>query len=80
MPIYEYRCEACGAVSEYLVGLGEDEKIRCRVCGSDGMIRMLSAPPYTLHSSARMPGPTCCGREERCETPPCSDGEACGRG
>jgi len=79
MPIYEYRCESCGAVSEYLVGLGEDEKIRCRACGSDGINRILSASSYTLHSSARMPGRTCCGREERCETPPCSDMGTCRR-
>ena len=26
MPIYEYRCEACDAVSEYFIGVGDDEK------------------------------------------------------
>jgi putative FmdB family regulatory protein len=79
MPIYEYRCEACGAVSEYLVGLGDDERIQCKLCGDSGMNRILSASSFTLQSSGRMPDRTCCGREERCETPPCSDGGTCRR-
>ena len=79
MPIYEYRCEACGAVSEYLVGLGDEERIQCKVCGSSGMNRILSASSFILQSSGRMPGRTCCGREERCETSPCSDGRTCRR-
>ena len=79
MPIYEYRCEACGAVSEYLVGLGDDEGIRCKVCGASGMNRILSASSFTLPSSRQMHGQTCCGREERCEIPPCSGGGTCRR-
>lgn len=77
MPIYEYRCEACGAVSEYLVGLGDDERILCKVCGASGMNRILSASSFTSQSPRRMPGRTCCGREERCQTPPCSNGGGC---
>ena len=80
MPIYEYRCEACGAVSEYLVGLGDDERIQCKVCGGSGMKRILSVSSITFQSAWRMHGRTCCGREERCETPPCSDGGTCRRG
>jgi putative FmdB family regulatory protein len=79
MPIYEYRCEACGAVSEYLLGIGNDELIKCRQCGSSKMDRILSASSFTLQSSGRAPGRTCCGREERCETPPCSSGGTCMR-
>lgn len=79
MPIYEYRCENCAAVSEYLVGVGNDEQIRCKICGSPDMKRVLSASSFTLQSSRRMPGRTCCGREQRCETPPCSGGGTCGR-
>lgn len=79
MPIYEYRCKACGAVSEYLVGLGREEKIRCGKCASPEMTKILSAGFFTFRNSQGMPGRTCCGREERCETPPCSDGGACRR-
>ena len=79
MPIYEYRCKACGAVSEYLVGLGDDDRIRCKVCGGSEMNRIPSASSFTFQSPGRMPGRTCCGREERCKTPPCSDGGTCRR-
>lgn len=79
MPIYEYRCEQCGNLSEYLVGIGNDEPIRCKHCGSAHMSRILSAASFTLPSSPRALGRTCCGREERCERPPCSEGGACRR-
>ncbi len=79
MPIYEYRCEACGNISEYLVGLGDDEPIRCRQCGSDAMNKILSVSSFTLPSEGHIPGRTCCGKEERCESPPCSGGGACRR-
>lgn len=80
MPIYEYQCEACGSVSEYLVGMGNhDEPIQCRQCGSREMNRVLSTSSFTLQSSERMAGRTCCGRTERCDTPPCSTGAACRR-
>lgn len=79
MPIYEYRCEACGAVSEYLVGMRDDEPIRCRQCGGSELKRILSSSSFTLRSPGRAPGRTCCGRKERCETPPCSDGGNCRR-
>jgi putative FmdB family regulatory protein len=80
MPIYEYRCKACGAVSEYLVGLGgNNERIQCRSCGGSEMNRILSASSFTLQSAKRTPGRTCCGREERCETPPCSNAGTCRR-
>jgi putative FmdB family regulatory protein len=34
MPIYEYECQQCGAVSEYLVGVGYDDSVECKECGS----------------------------------------------
>ncbi|MBW1695846.1 MAG: hypothetical protein JRH18_14400 [Deltaproteobacteria bacterium] len=80
MPIYEYRCKVCNSVSEYLIGVGHREPIRCKNCGSTDMNRILSVASFTLNSSRQMPGHTCCGREERCETPPCSSSGACRRG
>ena len=79
MPIYEYRCETCGAISEYLVGAGEIDSIRCKNCGGSEMSRILSAAAVISQSASRMSGRTCCGREERCATPPCTDGGACRR-
>jgi len=79
MPIYEYRCMKCGATSEFLVGLGEDDLISCQHCGCPDMERILSPTSFLGHAMERAPGHTCCGREERCETPPCSRGGTCKR-
>ena len=64
MPIYEYRCLGCGALSEILV-VGSGDKPQCSHCGGDKLEKMISA-----HSSmsgltaSRFPGPgdtACCG-------------------
>ena len=80
MPIYEYRCKVCWATSEYLIGVGKDENISCKECRSAEMERILSVASFMDGISERDPGRTCCGREERCETPPCSDEGTCRRG
>ena len=64
MPIYEYRCLDCGALSEILV-VASGDKPRCNGCGSGKLEKMISA-----HSSmsgltaSKFPGPgdtACCG-------------------
>jgi len=80
MPIYEYRCKACGTTSEYLVGMGRAEHVSCKACGSTEMEKILSVASFMTGEPQRTPGRTCCGREERCETPPCTDGGTCRRG
>jgi len=79
MPIYEYRCRGCGATSEYLIDVGKDENISCKECGSSEMEKILSVASFMTGVPERAPGRTCCGREERCETPPCSDEGTCRR-
>ena len=80
MPIYEYVCQDCGAVSEFLTGIGgQSPDIKCKECGGGQMAQILSPSNFTLNSSARPRGRTCCGREERCDTPPCSTGNSCRR-
>ncbi len=79
MPIYEYRCNNCGSVSEFLVGVGSrDQTLSCKQCGSSHLEKILSIS-HSLKSDKRVPGHTCCGREERCTTPPCSTGGSCRR-
>lgn len=53
MPIYEFRCEACGAELEALVGPG-GEPIVCVECGSSELRRVYSpqAAPQRLVKSA----------------------------
>jgi len=79
MPIYEYRCNQCGTISEFLVSMGsKPETLSCKQCGSPQLEKILSVA-HSLKSEKRAPGHTCCGREERCSTPPCSIGESCRR-
>ena len=78
MPIYEYRCNKCGEISEILVGIGsEGEGLTCEHCGSRDLTKILSVSSHALNEAARVPGSTCCGREERCDAPPCSTGGTC---
>lgn len=42
MPIYEFRCEACGERFEALVAAGT-ESAECRECGSARTVRVYSA-------------------------------------
>lgn len=78
MPVYEYRCLDCGKISEILLRSPDDQNIRCPACGSYRLDKLLSAP-YTLRSRASILGTTCCGKAERCQTPPCSLDDTCRR-
>jgi putative FmdB family regulatory protein len=78
MPIYEYRCLECGRLSEIFLRRPNDEDVRCPSCGSHKLDKLVSAS-YTLATGAPTPGATCCGRGERCETPPCSLDNSCRR-
>ncbi|MBW2091489.1 MAG: zinc ribbon domain-containing protein [Deltaproteobacteria bacterium] len=79
MPIYEYQCKTCGNVSEFLVSPGEDFAVACSNCGGQDMEKIMSVASFLGDTSERMPGQTCCGRDERCDRPPCSTGENCRR-
>jgi putative FmdB family regulatory protein len=79
MPIYEYKCKSCGEIGEYLVGTSKgEEEIICKNCGSSGLEKVMSVAAFSM-GEKRAPGRTCCGREERCETPPCSTDNVCRR-
>lgn len=79
MPIYEFKCLECGEVSEFLLpGLSAGRDLACSTCGSHNLEKLISAPSL-IKSNPTVPGTTCCGREERCESPPCSTGERCQR-
>jgi putative FmdB family regulatory protein len=43
MPIYSYKCKACGEVFDLLVGVTADaEKLRCVKCGNENLLRLFS--------------------------------------
>jgi putative FmdB family regulatory protein len=84
MPIYEYRCRNCDTTFEALVRGGD--VVTCPHCGSSSLDKLLSAPVMLSGRTARPAGrtsPTAAvgrGREERCDTSPCSEGGECRRG
>lgn len=82
MPIYEYKCNDCGEISEFLIGVGQGEaEIKCNSCGSKKLEKIFSQA--FIARGGRMTGSsggkTCCGRTERCDTPPCGDDGFCRR-
>lgn len=80
MPIYEYECAKCGVISELFEGMTQEQSIRkCDSCGSEDLTRILSRGVQSRMGQVMgsQGGKTCCGREERCDTPPCAKGTAC---
>lgn len=78
MPIYDYFCHNCGKRVEVWLRSQGDPAL-CPACGRLLQDRLLSAPHMVRAESQRPPGRTCCGREERCDSPPCSADEGCRR-
>ncbi|MCK4352270.1 zinc ribbon domain-containing protein [candidate division WOR-3 bacterium] len=80
MPVYEYRCKKCGKVTEiFQKSLTSNEPAICSHCGSTNLMRLISAPTMVRVGDSSPKGTTCCGRTERCDTPPCSDDGVCRR-
>lgn len=49
MPLYEYRCEACGKPEEKLESLSAPQVHACPACGSpEGMKRQVSVSAFNL--------------------------------
>ena len=51
MPIYEYRCEACGHQEEFLQKVSEPPMAKCPACGKASFSKMLSAAGFQLKGS-----------------------------
>ena len=80
MPIYEYSCNQCGRVSEILTGIGsQSDQMLCKHCGNSDLKKLMSLTSSVSRDSSKIPGATCCGKAERCDTPPCSNGASCRR-
>jgi len=77
MPIFDFKCSDCGTVTEFLI-TGENKSSACPQCGGKNLEKLISAPSL-LRKTNTAPGKTCCGREERCETPACATGRECRR-
>jgi putative FmdB family regulatory protein len=80
MPIYEYKCEKCGVVNEFIVFAGDDT-LQCKSCASPELTKLMSAHNTTSSSPqfGGMPGGGCCGSPDSCGTPSCgAPGSCCG--
>lgn len=50
MPIYEYRCEQCGAVTELIQKVSDPPLTKCDKCGGK-MVKLLAAPAIQFKGS-----------------------------
>jgi putative FmdB family regulatory protein len=90
MPVYEYECRACNRVFEVEQRISDPVLSRCPECqgpvqrlitagggfvikNSRGAVRG-NHPHHPSSCSFTETGSTCCGREERCDKPPCGSG------
>lgn len=51
MPIYEYRCDACGFEDEYLQKMSEPTLTVCPECGKTAFTKLVSAAGFHLKGS-----------------------------
>ena len=51
MPIYEYRCTACGHQQEFLQKLSDAPHTRCTQCGQETFSKMVTAAGFQLKGS-----------------------------
>jgi len=51
MPIYEYRCTACGHQAEVLQKFSDPALTVCTACGKPGFTKLLSAAGFQLKGS-----------------------------
>ena len=82
MPIYEYECLSCGGLSEFIEGVscGATDRM-CKHCGGVSLRRVLSKGVTARRDGiiGDRGGKTCCGREDRCGSPPCEEPGSCCR-
>ncbi|MEW7980285.1 MAG: zinc ribbon domain-containing protein [Candidatus Sedimenticola endophacoides] len=48
MPIYEYRCEACGHELEAMQKMSDERLTDCPECGRPELVKLLSAAGFRL--------------------------------
>ncbi|MBK7847760.1 MAG: zinc ribbon domain-containing protein [Zoogloea sp.] len=51
MPIYEYRCAACGHQKDHLQKMSDPALTTCPACGAESYAKQISAPGFQLKGS-----------------------------
>ncbi|MBU1567070.1 MAG: zinc ribbon domain-containing protein [Proteobacteria bacterium] len=66
MPIYEYKCAACGHIFEILnTSSNKETEVQCRKCQSNDVGKILSVGSFRRGSGGPSPvaAPTGCGKK-----------------
>jgi putative FmdB family regulatory protein len=69
MPIFEYRCKACGEVSEFLEKADEPARHTCPACGGGQMERKQFAAFSARVAPSARPAAKCAACESRGSCP-----------
>ena len=77
MPIYEYQCKKCGAVSEFLVYGSQAAGLACTSCGAAGLEKMMSAPNVHTTAASSACQSLGCQTGPQCGSSPCASGGCC---
>ncbi len=67
MPIFEYRCDDCGHVTEFLEPANARRKHACEGCGSEAVSKVFS----TFAAQAKAAAPPACPSGGCCESGSC---------
>jgi putative FmdB family regulatory protein len=59
MPLFEYRCNECGHVTEFLEKADAKAEHQCEQCGSMSTDKLLSAFAVKKGESHKTSGPSC---------------------
>jgi len=51
MPIYEYKCAACGKVTEMLQKFSDPAPAKCEACGSGPLNKLMSQTSFVLQGT-----------------------------
>lgn len=51
MPVYEYKCNACGKEFEYQQRMADPDKTDCEACGKSALERLISRTAFQLKGS-----------------------------
>ena len=67
MPVYEFRCEGCGKVTEALIRNAQETKhLHCEHCGDSQLARVYLSPIAPVPAAKTPAAESCCGQREGC--------------
>ena len=76
MPLYDYKCDSCGKVTEFRFTTFDGASVACPDCGSDNMEKLLSAS-YMIKMGTPSSCGTCLEPSSSCQDSGCPSGGSC---